>query len=167
MSADVRLCNTASFSYQQSAIGPSNVSIPIPLSEFRIKSIVASTLNSIYTAAGIINTNNSTVSPPGDHNDKSLIVMSKTNPTRQHSVKILSNKSIKCDDNCVRFKTFKLCSHILAVAEKTDMLQDFLTWFKSQKQSSNLTKLTTHRILKSVGKKTMKSTSKQKGSSNH
>ena len=58
-----------------------------------------------------------------------------------------------CDEACLAWKSQKLCSHVLAVAEERKCLDDFLTSYRTSKSTGNYTAVSIHNQPKNVGKK--------------
>ncbi len=56
-------------------------------------------------------------------------------------------------DACIAWKSKKFCSHILAVAENSNCLSDFLSSYRRAKVVGSYTAVSTHNQSKSVGKK--------------
>ena len=48
-----------------------------------------------------------------------------------------------CDDRCLNYKTYKICSHTVAAAESSGKLREFVAWYKKNK-SVNLDALSKH-----------------------
>lgn len=38
-----------------------------------------------------------------------------------------------CDDRCLNYKTYKICSHTVAVAESNGKLRELISWYKKNK----------------------------------
>ena len=57
-----------------------------------------------------------------------ICVASKTG-SRPHIVSKTKKGGMLCDEGCVVWKSQRVCSHILAVAEKTSCLDKFLVWY--------------------------------------
>ena len=64
------------------------------------------------------------------------MVASFTSPQKPHLVNIMAKGKMTCD--CLNYKTRSLCSHVLAVAEKSALLADLIEWFTSTNQGPNL-----------------------------
>ena len=101
----------------------------------------------------------------------SLLVETSTNRCK----KVVGKCSKKCAiyhrpstrvtwEGCPRYKSTKICAHSLAVAEKCNKLQNFLTWFKRSSHTLTTTSYVTCDSAPTVGKKSQKpSTSRRKG----
>ena len=73
----------------------------------------------------------------------------------------------ECSSNCIPFAAYGLCSHVLAIAELDNKLEDFLMWYKKQKQSpANVTALAEMDLPPSRGTKRSKATQIRKGGKN-
>lgn len=117
-------------------------------------------------AERILSLPNFLATAPGVSQDQ-FVVASLSNPSTPHSVRIIQSKgNITCDSQCFRWKSYKLCPHVLIVADsKHGLIQKFFAWHKTLKyQGTNLLSLTTHNLPKGRGKKATKATSIRKGS---
>ena len=102
-------------------------------------------------AQNLSNTDDEMVQCPGD--SSSWMVKSESNK-RPHFVKAAKCGGYVCDEECLAYKSTKICAHAVAVAIKTGNVQNFLKWYNSKKVSSpNLTALAEARKPKSAGKK--------------
>lgn len=75
---------------------------------------------------------------------------SKASP---HIVKSYPSGNFMCDNDCLGYKTRKLCSHVIAVAFTQNKLPEFLAHFKNSKSTVTLTKSTTCNVNKNAGLK--------------
>ena len=67
---------------------------------------------------------------PGDtETPSSFIVASASNPSSPHTVMYQKNGKYDCDGQCLRFKSCKICSHTVAVAECNEELHKFVEYF--------------------------------------
>ena len=62
---------------------------------------------------------------------------------RPHLVTEGKGGTFTCDSDCANYKAFKICSHVVVVANVNQMLPSFINTFQRQKKSSNLTSLAT------------------------
>ena len=81
-----------------------------------------------------------------------MCVASETG-SKPHIVSTTKSGSVACDEACMAWKSQKFCSHVLAVAEKRDCLDEFLASYRRSKVSGNYTAVCTHNQPKGVGKK--------------
>ena len=65
----------------------------------------------------------------------------------------MSKCAFACDDQCLSYKSMKLCSHTIALAIKTDSVRDLLKWYRCRKFTPNFTALSEAGKPKSAGKK--------------
>lgn len=82
----------------------------------------------------------------------SFLVRSHSSQT-PHTVKAVSNAGYVCDNQCLGYKSRKLCAHTIAVASQNRNLPAYFTWYKKQDKKDNLTALTTFAVNKSAGAK--------------
>ena len=86
---------------------------------------------------------------------------SKYNPKEPYKLKVYSNGNVECDNNCLQYKSYKICSHSVAIAEKYACLKTFVAIVK--KNPACLNDLVISRQPVNTGKKTISSTQKRKG----
>ncbi len=67
-------------------------------------------------------------------------VQSFSSPT-PHFVTCKESGQVSCDPQCSRWVALKMCSHTLAVAERTGQLSAFLKWYTTTNQGVNMTNL--------------------------
>lgn len=80
------------------------------------------------------------------------MVLSRTGK-RPHLVTPKRKGGFACDDGCPHYCSSGLCSHVIAVAESTDMLSDLVSTVRKQKRNPNITKLVTTTMPKAGDKK--------------
>ena len=95
---------------------------------------------------------------PGMQN--AYLVESKSNPKEPHKLKVYSNGNVECVNNCLQYKSYKICLHSVAIAEKYACLKTFVALVK--KDPASLNSLVNSRQLVNTGKKTISSTQKRK-----
>ena len=81
-------------------------------------------------AEQLLNTAGSICKAPGMSN--AMCVASDTG-VRPHIVSRNKNGDLLCDNECLAWKSKKLCSHVLAIAEEWRCLDQFLSWHKLMK----------------------------------
>ena len=72
---------------------------------------------------------------------------------RPHLVISGKGGQIKCDENCLNYKTLGICSHTVAVAHVNNNLTNFLAWFEKTKRKPNITSLSVHGMPAGRGRK--------------
>ena len=65
---------------------------------------------------------------------------SKEDARRPHSVKVLDFGRVTCDKCCIWWAGHNICSHTVAVAEKTKMLAKCLQWLRNWTKTGTQTK---------------------------
>ena len=70
---------------------------------------------------------------------------------KPHIVSKTKKRSLTLDDGCLAWKSNKLCSHVLAVAEEWSCLNDFISWHQRMKVSANYTAVCMHNQSRDVG----------------
>lgn len=104
------------------------------------------------------------VEAPGNTTNPAFMIASQTS-ARPHFVQIAKSGKATCDAECLMFKTAKLCSHTVAGAEKSAVLNKFVSWFvKNGPKAINLTSLVTFDSAQGTGKKSRQAaTARRKG----
>ena len=112
-------------------------------------------------AEQLLHSENSITPAPGGNN--AFMIESQTS-ARPHFVKVANNGKVTCD-NCLAYKSSKLCAHSVAAAEKLCMLSKYVAWLTKKGPSEmNLTTLVTFDSGKETGKKGGKTgTARRKG----
>ena len=54
---------------------------------------------------------------------KEHLAKSKSNPNQLHHIKLNKNCSFACHTNCTKFKSYRICIHTIAIAEKEKYLE--------------------------------------------
>ena len=85
-------------------------------------------------AASLVANEKSITDAPGLSNSK--MVASSSNPRKPHLVSLLDKGKITCD--CINYTNKSLCSHTLAVAEKSGLLMELLQWYARTNKTANL-----------------------------
>ena len=101
-------------------------------------------------AERLLNTSGNICVAPGM--EDGMCVSSETG-SKPHIVGKSKKGTLVCDDACLAWKSQKLCSHVVAVAEEKGCLDDFLTSYRRSKSTGNYTAVSMHNQPKSVGKK--------------
>ena len=89
------------------------------------------------------------------------LTKSESSPSQPHHIKLNRNGSFARDTSCTKFKSYRICSHSNAVAEKEKYLQKPL-WFLRSNQAK-FSDLVNADVPKNTGKKRQKSTQRRKG----
>ena len=109
------------------------------------------TIHSIWVKAEhYLKSERDIVSSPGS--DKSMMAASKSSKV-PHFVCAASDGEYACDNNCLQWKSSRICSHIISVAEKNHELSAFLQWYNGTNQGPNITTLATSGIPAGRGRK--------------
>ena len=86
--------------------------------------------------------------------DKSSWLVKSESSNRPHFVRSAKCGGYLCDEECLAYKSTKMCAHTIAVAIKTGSVEEYLKWYKTKKGSGpNFTALAEARKPKSAGKK--------------
>jgi hypothetical protein len=140
--------------------------LPIRPEESGIISIPIEILRNIFSrAAGLSETEVVAAPGPSSSVATAYFVSSKQNPDLPYHVRVAGKHKYSCTPTCVRFATYKLCSHILAVAQKDNNLFECIREYKKlhNKTGANLTALANVGMPQNRGAKHIKSTSRRKG----
>ena len=83
-------------------------------------------------------------------------MVKSTNGRQPHYVKSGKTGGFICDDQCLSYKSAKICSHSVAMVLKQDQLSQFLKWYQGGKQAPNYTSVGESGKPSSCGKKPAK-----------
>ena len=122
--------------------------LSIPPERSGITTISAELLEMTWKKAEkLLNTEGSICIAPGMCN--AMCVASESG-SRPHLVSKSKSGNFMCDDLCIAWKSQKLCSHVIAVSEKKECLDTFLSWHRGKKNPLNYTAVVTHNQSKRV-----------------
>ena len=99
------------------------------------------------------------VAAPGD--DSGALVVKSNSGQRPHYVKPMKKGGFSCDEQCIGYKSSRICSHTVAAALKAYDISSYVRWFKGLKVTPNFTNLAEHGRPQSAGKKPRKGASKK------
>lgn len=94
----------------------------------------------------------SIVKAPGDQS--AYMVKSYSNK-QPHYVKMSQRGGFLCDDQCLSYKSMKICSHVVALAIKEKCLIKLLKWYRTSKFTPNFTTLAESGKPSTAGKKSV------------
>lgn len=97
----------------------------------------------------LLNTEGSICKAPGM--SAGAMCVASDSGSRPHIVSKTKKGSLACDEACLAWKSKKFCSHVLAVAENSHCLSDFLSSYRKAKVVGSYTAASTHNQSKSVG----------------
>ena len=109
------------------------------------------------SASNLLQDPTSIVQCPGS---EGYLAKSESNPSQPHHIKLNKNGSFACDTSCTKFKSYRICSHTTAVAEKEKYLEKFL-WFVRSNQAK-FSDLVNADVSKNTGKKRQEATLRRK-----
>ncbi len=89
------------------------------------------------------------------------MVMSRSGQ-RSHLVLPCKTRRLKCDSDCMNFKSLGICSHSVAVAELSNQLQAFITAFTKAKKTPSFTTVAVHGMPSGRGRKGSQAPRKRK-----
>ena len=136
------------------------LNIPVPASECGIQSVPVEELKHIWTKAeNILGDVSSIVTCPGYQ--RGFAVASSHDPAKPHVVTPLASGEGKCT-GCPQFNRLSICSHSIAVAEKTSTLRKFLSWYTNKKPKPNFSQAANQGMPDGRGKKGERIPRKQK-----
>ena len=113
-------------------------SLTVSPEECGIQTVAFETLHSMWVKAEECLNSESDIIPAPGSNKKSMMVASRSSNI-PHFVSAGANGQYSCDNNCLQWKSSRICSHTLAVAEKNSDLLVFLQWYNSTNQEPNIT----------------------------
>ena len=123
----VLTCKVEVASTEPSASMRTTSSVSVPVEKCGLKKIAQSTLSGIWEKAdSLLKSEGSIVRAPWISDDKARLVQSSSSP-HPHIVKTYGKKQLYCcDEKCLMYKGFSLCSHVIAVAQHNGDLRAFL-----------------------------------------
>lgn len=142
--------SVASFSGSTSGSSPAASGLSIRPEKSGITTIPAEVLNCMWKKAEQLLSTQSICDAPGMVNAKCVARDAGEKP---HIVSQNKRQEMVCDDMCVGWKSRKICSHVLAVAELMGCLKEFLRHYRGRKTLPNYTAVVSHGLAKSVGSK--------------
>ncbi len=130
---------------------PEFLGISVPASKCGIQSVPLEELKHIWTKAeNILRDVSSIVVCPGYQ--RGFAVASSHDPSKPHVVTPLASGEIKCT-GCPQFNRLSICSHSIAIAEKTSSLRKFLSWYTNKKPKPNFSQAANQGMPNGRGKK--------------
>ena len=128
----------------------SKTSLSIQPEHCGITTISTEVLESTWKKAEkLLNTEGSICKAPGM--SAGTMCVASDSISRPHIVSKTKKGSLACDEACLAWKSKKFCSHVLAVAENSHCLSDFLSSYRKAKVVGSYTAASTHNQSKSVG----------------
>ena len=135
-----------------------HINLSISVSECGILYPPIEILEIFNSASNLLQDPGSIVQCPGS---EGYLAKSKSNPSQPHHIKLNKNGSFACYTSCTKFKSYRIRSHIISVAEKEKYLEKFL-WFERSNQAK-FYDLVNADVSKNNGKKRQKATQSRKG----
>jgi hypothetical protein len=115
-----------------------SLELSISAADSGISVIPLVTLDAMWSKAGeLLSAENAITTAPGS-DKKARMVLSYSSEI-PHLVRSRSGGQYICDDNCPHWKSARICSHSLAVAEVNKELSTFLQWFSRAGIVPNIT----------------------------
>ena len=97
------------------------------------------------------------VQAPGD---ETAYIVKSTSGQKPHYVRPAKGGGYLCDD-CLGYKSAKICAHTVAASLKTNQMESFIKWYKKLKCKPNFTVLAESGKPTTAGKKPRKGVSKK------
>ena len=152
--------NNTSSAVQTNSCPSTRQHLSVPVQQSGITNLSAELLPHMWgKAERLFNTHGNICNAPGMPD--SFCVASEGG-CKPHIVSKNKKGTVICDEVCLGWKSQKMCSHVLAAAEKMGCLDKTLQAYRKLKQPINYTSALTHGLSKNVGKKPG-ATSKRKG----
>ena len=133
-----------------STISGSANNLSISPKDSGINTVPLSVLERMFEKAKSLVRNDGLVLEKPGATDGSYIVAGSAN--RIFCVSSGKGGSFKCDRSCINSRT-KICEHVIAVAEKSGKLQQFVEWFRRSKCGASVSALVLNGAPKSMGGK--------------
>ena len=133
-STDASRDNQACFEEQMDVEDELEVQLSCSYQGLLNKGIHESTLSGIWKKASrLVNTEGMIVPVPGNDSSSHDRMVASTSRTTPHIVQKQKKGGFKCDTQCPMYSSYKLCSHIVAVAEQQKMLKELVGIFCKSK----------------------------------
>ena len=135
---------------QESGSPVQQLGLNITARESGINTIPMTILESIFERASNLIAKPGSVIPKPGADDGSFIVAGTCN--KIHCVTPGKGGSLSCDRSCVNVST-KICEHVLAVAQKKEMLDEFISWFRKRRKRGSMMDMVEQGGPKTAGRK--------------
>ena len=132
-----------------------DVQMRTPLDCLLLPSNMAKTIWS--QANAIVGDETAIVQAPGD---ETAYIVKSTSGQKPHYVRPAKGGGYLCDD-CLGYKSAKICAHTVAASLKTNQMESFIKWYKKLKCKPNFTVLAESGKPTTAGKKPRKGVSKK------
>ena len=132
-----------------------DVQMRTPLDCLLLPSNMAKTIWS--RANAIVGDETAIVQAPGD---ETAYIVKSTSGQKPHYVRPAKGGGYLCDD-CLGYKSAKICAHTVAASLKTNQMESFIKWYKKLKCKPNFTVLAESGKPTTAGKKPRKGVSKK------
>ena len=169
--ANVRSSSLSSILEDSQSESVASATLSVPPENSKILSVPYQIVKEIFKdAATLVSENDSIVLAPGSVDsffvrntaDRSKPFLVKRVPSR----KTTDGNIFQCGKHCLRYSGVSLCSHVVAVAEHNNELQEYLDTFNAHSSRPNLTSMANMDMPRGRGKKASKATQKRKGPAN-
>ena len=117
-------------------------------------------------AHSILEDESNIVPVPGSNRTEYYVLDISTNKEKRVKINATTSRATCDSKSCHNWNSFKLCSHIIALAEKLNLLKSVLEKYNNKTQPINVTSMVNTNMPASRGKKGTKSTQIRKGQSN-
>lgn len=116
----------------------SSTVLSVAIEDCGITTISKSTLRNMWNKAErLVRSSGSILKVPWNSDKRARLVMSSSS---DHPHLVMTRKGMySCDDKCMMFKGFSLCSHVIAAAHDNNDLHSLLEYHKQTKGGPNLT----------------------------
>ena len=118
----------------------------------QVKKILAAALEGKWKKACELLTSENSIVPAPGHPKEARMVASQTG-LRPHLVTKGKDTMYHCDSECANYRSLKICSHTVAVAESNGELAAFVALFTKKAKPPNITKLALHGMPSGRGRK--------------
>ena len=112
--------------------------LSVAAEESGIETLSFETIHAIWVKAEQYLISEKDIVPAPGNNSKAMMVASQSSNV-PHFVCSSSDGQYYCDNGCLQWKSSKICSHTVAVAEKNGDLHAFLQWYICTNQEPNIT----------------------------
>lgn len=141
-------------------------SLSISAKECNIGSIPNKLLQEMFQEAALTIEDDTNIVPVPGTNKMAYFVHDLSNSENRQLKINASTHRITCEPKCHRWNSFRICAHVLALAEKLNMLKEVIEKFKKTNVKVNITRMVNTNMPANRGKKGVKATQIRKGAAN-
>ena len=117
-------------------------------------------------ASELLGSENNLVAAPGAPAGTYIVAYANDFSNPLTATADIQSGKVSCQSKCERYKSYRICEHCLAVAEKENILPTFVAFFKKADRQKRISDVADIYKAKGAGKKASKATERRKGAIN-